>query len=41
MSRIEIEVKHHLCPGCCMWSGIEETFIVLEQGMKYQKVFSL
>lgn len=26
MSRIEIEVKHHLCPGCCMWSGIEDVY---------------
>lgn len=26
MSRIEIDVKHHLCPGCCMWSGIEDFY---------------
>ncbi|HKM34319.1 MAG TPA: BtrH N-terminal domain-containing protein [Lachnospiraceae bacterium] len=26
MSRVEIEVKHHLCSGCCMWSGIEDVY---------------
>lgn len=26
MSRVEISIKHHLCSGCCMWSGIEDVY---------------
>lgn len=26
MSRIEIKTNHHLCSGCCMWSGIEDVY---------------
>ncbi|MBE5960869.1 MAG: hypothetical protein E7256_05715 [Lachnospiraceae bacterium] len=26
MSRKVLPVKHHLCSGCCMWSGIEDVY---------------
>ncbi len=27
MSKRLIEIKHHLCDGCCMWSGIEDIYV--------------
>lgn len=27
MSKKIIEIKHHLCDGCCMWSGIEDIYV--------------
>lgn len=26
MSRTLLPIKHHLCSGCCMWSGIEDVY---------------
>lgn len=27
MSKRLIEIKHHICDGCCMWSGIEDVYV--------------
>lgn len=27
MSKKIIEMKHHMCDGCCMWSGIEDIYV--------------
>ncbi len=27
MSKKIIEMKHHMCDGCCMWSGIEDVYV--------------
>lgn len=27
MSKRLIEIKHHMCDGCCMWSGIEDIYV--------------
>lgn len=26
MGRKQIDLKHHLASGCCMWSGIEDVY---------------
>jgi len=27
MNKKIIEIKYHMCDGCCMWSGIEDIYV--------------
>jgi hypothetical protein len=40
MTKKIIELKHHICDGCCMWSGIEDIYVT-KSGEEVPEAFFL